>query len=63
MDEITDDVGGLTLNVKEWRPRKGFVATLETRRPSSGYSARSGACLNNALVSCVSSRGGKSYYM
>ena len=27
MDEITDNVGGLSLNAKEWKPGQGFAPT------------------------------------
>ena len=60
MDEITDNVGGLSLNAKEWRPGKGYAVTTETGRPSSNVSAGSGVGWNNAAVSGVSSWGGKS---
>lgn len=64
MDEIiADNVGGLSLNAKEWRPGKGFAVTTETRRPSSGDSASvgSGVGWKNAAVLDISSWGGKSF--
>ncbi len=60
MDEITDNVGGLSLNAKEWRPGKGYGATTETGRLSSDESAGSGVGWNNDAISGASSWGGKS---
>ena len=54
MDEITDNVGGLSLNAKEWKPGQGFAPTpkgasafsparkVNTSRQISAGSAESG---------------------
>ncbi len=36
MDEITDNVGGLSLSAKEWRPGEGFAATPGASSAPSG---------------------------
>ena len=62
MDEITDNVGGLSLSAKEWRPGKGFASTTETGRQSSGDSARSGADWNKAPSSQAIDVNGTHYF-
>ncbi len=55
MDEIlTDNVGGLSLNAKEWRPGKGYAVTTGDENAGSRVGS------NNATVSGVSFWGGKS---
>lgn len=37
-DIITDNLGGLSLNAKEWRPGLGFAPTPKAKVPSSAAS-------------------------
>lgn len=58
MDEITDHVGGLSLNAKEWRPGQGFAPTSKAKAPASP----SGAVANAGSVEAlhISSRSAES---
>ena len=40
MDEITDNVGGLNLTAKEWRPGQGFAPPRSSSAPSATMEAR-----------------------
>jgi len=43
MDEITDNVGGLSLSAKEWRPGEGFAATPGASSAPSGAATAAAA--------------------
>mmetsp|Transcript_24658 Transcript_24658/g.53192 ORF Transcript_24658/g.53192 Transcript_24658/m.53192 type:complete len:553 (-) Transcript_24658:406-2064(-) len=55
MDEITDDVGGLSMTAKEWRPGQGFAPTPNASSPSS--SGSSAAAANATRQSSAGSAG------
>lgn len=60
MDEITDNVGGLSLQAKEWKPGQGFAPTPKNNILSSTSSAFTSTVASRQVVSAgsVGSGGG-----
>ena len=60
MDEITDNVGGLSLQAKEWKPGQGFAPTPKNNNILSSSSSAFTSTSRQVSAGSVGSGGGGS---